>query len=103
MPHWNWKAHPDGVTQEEFHVILELRKATIRQYADDPSTAMPQPIMWRHGWKTHWRLLGRDSDGSLLISVVIEGPRGEVPYTRKYRLVRRERLPWELGRGLRES
>ena len=93
MPQWNYRAHPD-----EFQAILKIRRQTLDACAASNPTLMPTPVAWRHGWKAHWRLLGRDLDGSLKICVVVEGPRGEIPYTRKDRLVPRQHLPWMLGR-----
>ena len=102
MPHWNWKEHPAGTTQEEFDKILELRKNLMRTYGEDPSTPMPVEIKDRWGWHCRWRLLGRDTDGSLCISVCVHGPRGEIAYARNYRLVKQHPLPFEVGRRLRE-
>jgi len=97
MPHWDWKHHPDGVTPAEFQAILALRKKTLEAYADDPSSLLPGKLSDRWGWRCYSRRLGRDLDGSLKVIVIIEGPRGELPYIRKYRLVRRKPLPWTLG------
>jgi hypothetical protein len=102
VPAWGWNRKPDGTTSEEFQAILSLRKSTLRAAGEDATCALPQEIENRWGWKAHARVLGRDSDGSLKVCVVVEGPRGEVAYSRNYRLVKREPLPWELGPGLRE-
>jgi hypothetical protein len=99
MPQWAWKHYPEGTTSDEFQAILSLRRSTDQAAAENPDVAYPKRLEDRWGYRTSWRSIGRDSDGSLRLVVVIQGPRGEIVYRRQYRLVRRERLPWELGRG----
>ena len=103
VPHWNWKHHPEGTTSEEFEAILRLRAKTMQEAGLDASVSVPAAVQDRWGFKLHWRNLGRDRDGSLKVTVFIQGPRGELAYARNYRLVKKTPLPYELGKRLRES
>jgi len=98
MPQFPYLPYPEGVTPDEFRKLLELRLDTLAEATKFSGLGQPLPTSWRHGWKAHLRLLGRDRDGSLRVVVVVEGPRGETPYKRSYRLVKECNLP--LRRGL---
>jgi hypothetical protein len=99
MPYSGVLCHPDGTTREEFHKILEIRRQALQDATREEAWGRPLPVAWRHGWKAHVLIQGRDKDGSLCFHVVVTGPRREVPYIRKYRLVCSRPLPFELGRG----
>jgi hypothetical protein len=103
MPEWNYCAYPKGTTAEEFAKILELRLQALEDATKEPARLFPMPVQWRWGWKAYVRIQGRDRDGSLKVSILVEGPRGELPYVRSVRLVRSTPLPYELGKTLRES
>lgn len=98
MPQIGYVPHPDGMTREEFAQVLSLRREALAEATKLAGLGEPLPVPWRHQWKAHVRPRGRDRDGSLLITVVVEGPRGETPHSRNYRLVPRKRLPLSLGR-----
>lgn len=99
MPQWNVPLHPEGTTQDEFHKLLELRREALAEATREHGMGQPLPVAWRHGWQAHIRIRERDQDGSLRATILVTGPRGELPYVRAVRLVRSQPLPWELGRG----
>jgi hypothetical protein len=90
---------PEGTTLEEFRKLLELRLLALADATRQAGLGEPLPVSWRHGWKAHIRIQERDADGSLKAHIVVTGPRGEVPYVRKVRLVASRPLPWMQGRG----
>lgn len=92
-------SHPKGTTQEEFSKLIELRREALDTATEAHGLGQPLPVPWRHGWKAHLRVGPRDRDGSLTAHIVVTGPHGVVPYTRKVRLVTQQRLP----RGLRKG
>ena len=99
MPQWKQVPNPEGTTLDEFRKLLELRRQALQDATQDAPGAAPMPVGWRWGWKAHIRLQGRDRDGSLKAHIVVTGPRTEIPYVRKVRLVRSQRLPSGLGKG----
>lgn len=99
MPQFPHIPHPEGITAEEFQALLRLRREALDDATKDASLGQPLPVGWRHGWKGHIRLQGRDRDGSLKAHIMVTGPRGELPYVRRVRLVRSKQLPYELGQG----
>lgn len=101
MPHFNVLHNPKGTTLEEFRLLLSLRRETLADATKEHGMGNPLPVQWRHGWKAHIRLGGRDQDGSLMAQIVVTGPKGVIPYIRKVRLVRSERLPRSSGREWR--
>ena len=101
MPQFGPEAHPYGTTQEEFAKLLELRREALDAASTMAGELLPLPVPWRHGWKAHIRLQGRDQDGSLKAHIVVTGPRAELPYIRKVRLVTSKPLPRRLGTDLR--
>lgn len=103
MPHFNPRPHPWGVTREEFRKLLELRLEALQDGTRAAGSLFPMPVAWRHGWKAHIRVQGRDRDGALLAHIVVTGPRGIVPYIRKVRLVSSRPLPYDVGLGLHET
>lgn len=103
MPQWSVRHNPEGTTLEEFRKLLEIRRQALAEATIPHGMGRPLPVAWRHGWKAHLRLRGRDKDHSLKATIVVEGPRGEIAYARNVRLVSRQPLPYELGRTLRES
>lgn len=97
MP-YSWARHkPDVPTTEELHKLLELRLEALDHATSLGTLDGPLPVQWRVGWKAHIRCQGRDQDGSLIAHIVVTGPRGELPYVRKVRLVRSRALPRRLG------
>ena len=100
MPQFPYVPHPEGTTQEEFHKLLELRRQALEDATRADGSLFPMPVAWRRGWKAHIRLRGRDKDGSLKALIVVEGPRGEVPYSRAVRLVSSKNLPWHVLKTL---
>jgi len=99
MPQWDYSHHPEGTTPDEFRKILELRREVLAEATKLDGLGQPLPVAWRQGWKAYQRRLGRDRDGSLRVLFVVEGPRGEVAYTRQVRLVRKHPLPYDLRQG----
>lgn len=97
MPHWNYVPHPEGMTLDEFHAILRVRRETIHQAAHVEGQLFPVPTPWRLGWKAFWSILGRSRDGSLLVEITVERPNYANTYVRRVRLQRSQPLPWDLG------
>lgn len=90
---------PEGTTREEFLKLLELRREALASATEEHGMGHPLPVAWRHGWKAHLTVGRRLKDGSLPAEIVVTGPRGIAPYTRRVRLVAAEALP----RGLRKG
>lgn len=99
MPWTDVLCHPKGTTQDEFLKLLELRREALDHATELHGLGQPLPVPWRHGWKAHLRVGPRDRDGSLTAHIVVTGPRGVMPYTRKVRLVTAQRLTRGLGKG----
>jgi hypothetical protein len=96
MPHWTVRHHPDGVTPDEHHKLLQIRRQTLDDATRAEGSLFPMPVTWRWGWKAHIVIRGRDRDHSLMAEIRVTGPALERPYVRRVRLCRRHRLPSDL-------
>jgi hypothetical protein len=103
MPHWNVRHHPEGVTPDEHHKLLEIRRQTLEDATRTDGSLFPMPVVWRRGWRAYIRILGRDRDAALRAKIVVYGPAEHQRYVRKVRLVRSQPLPASLGLELREN
>lgn len=97
MPQRYRAPHPRGVTSEEFSKLLQIRRQALQDATRAAGGGDPMPVPWRHGWKAHIRFQGRDRDGSLKCHILVTGPRGELSYVRKVRLVRSQQSTRGLG------
>lgn len=98
MPYFNYCPQPYDLSPEEFTKVLSLRLSTLEDATREAGMGEPLPVPWRWGWRAYVDIQGRDRDGSLIFAVNCEGNGGEHRYTRRYRLVREQRLPSRLGR-----
>jgi len=103
MPQWNVAHNPEGTTMEEFRKLLQLRLDALHEATRTDGSLFPMPVRWRHGWKAHIRIEGRDRDGSLCAHIVVRGPSGGIRYIRRVRLVRSQPLRSRSGKESRET
>lgn len=88
MPHARRSDTAKLPTREEWPSVLDARLQTLDNATQVVTGSNPLPPAWRVGWTCHVAFLGRDRDGSLLISLTARGPGLARPYVRRVRLVR---------------
>lgn len=91
------RRYPYDATPDEIQAVFQERLRTLSDATRRVTWGEPLPVTWRKDWKACVTLRGRDSDGSLLVTITCSGPGLNRPYVRNVRMVKQHRL--NLNRG----